>query len=209
MLLHGLPVRGEAARLQADFGTLDVPSPVRALADWIVRSGDHGARVFALLDKRDARLYVFGADGRLTARSAVLLGYARGDHTVPGIGDRPLDQVRPEERTTPAGRFELESGRNLKGEDILWVDYAAAVSIHRVRAIDPAERRLERLASPSSADNRISFGCINVPASFFDRVMKPAFWHAAGRDRGVLYILPEVHSLAAVFPRFDGPAQAR
>ena len=43
-----------------------------------------------------------------------------------------------------------EPGRNLQGEDIVWVDYDAAVSMHRVRANNPAERRLERLARPAS-----------------------------------------------------------
>jgi hypothetical protein len=197
------PLSGQAQATQADFGAFKAPAAVKTLADWIVRSGDHRSRSFALLDKRDAQLYVFEPDGRLQARSAVLLGYARGDHTVPGIGDRPLDQVRPEERTTPAGRFLLEAGRNTHGEDILWVDYDAAVSIHRLRANNPTERRVQRMQSPSSADNRISYGCINVPVPFYDAVMKPAFSRTAHAERGVLYILPEVLPLSEVFPGLE------
>lgn len=56
----------------------------------------------------------------------------------------------PHERTTPAGRFLAEAGRNADGDDIFWVDYDVAVSMHRVRAHVPAERRLQRLASPTS-----------------------------------------------------------
>jgi len=85
----------------------------------------------------------------------VLLGLARGDDSVPGIGERKIAEILPFERTTPAGRFVGERGRNASGEDIVWVDYDAAVSMHRVRATNPKERRLERLASPTPADNRI------------------------------------------------------
>ena len=38
----------------------------------------------------------------------------------------------PEERTTPAGRFVAERGQNLRGEDVVWIDYDAAVLMHRV-----------------------------------------------------------------------------
>ena len=55
----------------------------------------------------------------------------------------------------------------------MWVDYDAAVSMHRVITSNPAERRLQRLASPTPKDNRISYGCINLPAAFFDKVLSP------------------------------------
>jgi hypothetical protein len=67
--------------------------------------------------------------------------------------------------------------------------------MHRVRATNPAERRLQRLATPSAADNRISYGCINVPAAFYDMHVKPVL----GGGRGVVYVLPETRSLASVF----------
>ena len=146
---------------------------VKSFARDAVASGDSGARPFAIVDKKNARLYVYAADGRLRAASPVLLGLARGDDSVPGIGERPISSIRPGERTTPAGRFIAEPGRNLAGEDIIWVDYDAAVSMHRVRANNKAERRLERLASTTASDNRISYGCINVPAAFYDTHVKP------------------------------------
>jgi hypothetical protein len=181
------------------------PAPLtvdaQALVRWVAHSDDNGGAPFIVIDKKQARLWVFDGRGRLRDSSPVLLGLARGDHTVPGIGDRPVADVKPHERTTPAGRFRLEPGRNLSGEDILWVDYDAAVSMHRVRATNPRERRLQRLASPTPADNRISYGCINVPAVFYDRVVSPVFTATPG----LVYLLPETRPLTAVFPVSQTP----
>lgn len=193
------------ARRQADFGGVAVPSDVHQVVDWAVASGDHGRAAFAVIDKRRTHLYVFDAQGRLRGDSAVLLGYAPGDDTVPGIGQRPIEQVRPEERTTPAGRFVAASGRNLLQEDVVWVDYDAAVSMHRVRVTNREERRLERLASPGVDDNRISYGCINVPVAFFDSVV----WPQLGRQPAVVYVLPEVKPLEQVFPQAAAWGAAR
>ena len=180
--------------LTVDFG-VSHPSPdVRAVADWVLRTGDAGGRSWVIVDKRQARLFVLDASGRFVASTPVLLGSARGDHTVPGIGDRPLSQIRPEERTTPAGRFMAEPGINTQGEDIVWIDYDAAVSMHRVRARIKAERRLQRLASPTPQDNRISYGCINLPTHFYEAVLAPRV-----RSGAVVYILPEIGSYRDVF----------
>ena len=115
-----------------------------------------------------------------------------------GIGQRPISQVRPEERTTPAGRFISAPGRNASGENVVWVDYDNAVSMHRVRPVDPKERRLERLASPDPAQRRISYGCINVPVAFFDSVVQPVL--ASGR--AVVYVLPETRPLQQTFAAY-------
>jgi hypothetical protein len=169
---------------------------VRTVADWVAASHDNGAAPFLIVDKRNATVFVFDAQGRNVAVSPVLLGAARGDDSVPGIGERKISEIQPHERTTPAGRFVAEPGRNVQGEDIVWIDYDAAVSMHRVRANNPRERRLERLATPTAADNRISYGCINVPAAFFDAHVSPIF--AAGKQ-AIVYVLPEVRSLRDVF----------
>ena len=168
---------------------------VERMTAWISRSGDSRSLPFAIIDKKDARLYVFDARGRLKGSSPVLLGSARGDDSVPGIGERRIADILPHERTTPAGRFLAERGTNIKGEDIIWVDYDAAVSMHRVRANDPTEQRLQRLTSPTPDDNRISYGCINVPFAFYNRILKPVF----SASDAVVYVLPETRSLQAVF----------
>jgi hypothetical protein len=189
------PVRVARA---AQFGREKASPPVRQMADWVLSSGDNKGMSFVLVDKKAAKVFVFDPAGQLQAASPALLGAARGDDSAPGIGDKPLSQVLPQEKTTPAGRFVAELGMNTKGEDIVWVDYDAAVSMHRVRAAVKAERRLQRLASPTPADNRISFGCINLPPRFYENVLKPAV-QAGG---AVIYVLPETRSLRDVFADF-------
>ena len=188
------PDRPHQARA-ADFAEVTPTDDAKYIANWVADSGDNTRLPFAILDKRDARVYVFDADARLIGASPVLLGVAPGDDSVAGIGQRPINEVRPEERTTPAGRFTSAPGRNASGEDVVWVDYANAVSMHRVRPVDPKERRLERLASPDPAQRRISYGCINVPVAFFNSVVHPTL--AAGR--GVVYVLPERKSIQETF----------
>jgi hypothetical protein len=190
--------QARALRL-ASFGD-ESPSPdARHVANWAVHSGDHKNMSIVIVDKKDARVYVFNPRGELLSAAPALLGAAHGDHTVPGIGEKPLSQVLPEEKTTPAGRFIAEPGVNLKGEDIVWVDYDAAVSMHRVRPLVKAEQRLERLASATPDDNRISFGCINLPVSFYETVLSPAV-KATG---AVVYVLPETRTPREVFGSYD------
>jgi hypothetical protein len=179
-----------------DFGGLRAPNDVTRVAAWAVREADNGDHAFAIVDKRRAQVYVFAPGGRLLGTSRVLLGYAVGDLSVAGIGHKAIEDIKPQERTTPAGRFESTPGHNTLDQDVVWVDYEAAVSMHRVRATDPRERRLERLATPTSADKRISWGCINVPIAFFDQIV----WPNLGHGRGVVYVLPERHALASFFP---------
>ncbi|MDQ0464388.1 hypothetical protein QO010_002169 [Caulobacter ginsengisoli] len=193
-LAMGTPVFAAPAQL-AQFGDEAASSNARRVADWVIASGDNGGLPFVIIDKVQARVFVFRADGRLSGASAILLGLAKGDGSVPGIGQRSLASIGPAERTTPAGRFVAALGPDLGPQEVVWIDYDAGVSMHRVVTANRAERRLQRLATASPLDNRISYGCINVPAAFFDKVVGPAF---AG-TYGVVYILPEVRSLQEVF----------
>ena len=188
----------------AQYGSPALSQDAREVLAWIRSSSNNAGLPFVLIDKRGAAAHVFDARGAWQASAPVLLGLARGDQSVPGIGERPMAQIAPHERTTPAGRFASEPGVNLAGEDIVWVHYDDAISLHRVRPTNPAERRLQRLASPSIADNRISFGCINAPASFYDRFIAPTL----GRHDGVVYVLPETQPVAEFFG-FKAGAVAR
>lgn len=173
-----------------------VSDTVVEFAGWVVATRDNRGRPFAIIDKGAAQIFVFGSDGRLRGAAPGLFGSAIGDHTVDGIADRELRDIPAADRTTPAGRFVGGFGRSIGGGRVLWVDYDSAVSIHPLINV-PAERRAERLASPSPDDNRITHGCINVSAEFFERVVSPAF--EAG---GVFYVLPDAAPLAETFPGF-------
>lgn len=185
----------------ASFGKFKPTAAVRKVANWSVYSGDHKKMAFVVVDKKDARVWVFSPAGKVISSTPALLGAAIGDDSVPGIGEKPLSQVKPDEKTTPAGRFIAEPGTNLKGEDIVWISYDLAVSMHRVRPTVKAERRLERLASATSRDNRISFGCINLPPKFYETVLSPT----VNKFGAVIYVLPETRSAAQVFGAYDVP----
>lgn len=186
-----------AARF-AQFGSEKPSKDVRQMANWVISAGDHHNKSFFIVDKKNAKVYMFDPSGHLKASTPALLGAAEGDDSAPGIGDKPLSQVLPEEKTTPAGRFIAELGMNTKGEDIVWVDYDAAVSMHRVRANVKAERRLQRLASATPEDNRISFGCINLPPQFYEKTLKPTVQGGGA----VIYVLPETRPLRETFQTF-------
>jgi len=150
---------------------------------------------FLVLDKVAATIWVFDGNSKMLGSTPVLVGAAIGDDSVPGIGTRPMSQISPNERTTPAGRFRMEPGRNLNNEDIFWIDYEAAVSLHRLRHSSPVERRPARLASVTPADNRISYGCVNLPPRFYDDVIHPLF----SVGNGWIYVLPETRPVSTLF----------
>lgn len=168
------------------------------MAQWVRITGDHGDQPFAIIDKRQARLFVFDAQGHLRGDAPILLGLARGDDTVPGIGDRPLKDVQPWERTTPAGRFVAEHGQNARGEHVIWIDYDAAVSMHPVLTTNVKEKRLKRLATADVQDNRISYGCVNVPKQFHEKVLLKTL----STPNPIVYVLPETRGLSQTFASF-------
>ncbi|MEO5687160.1 MAG: hypothetical protein ABIR54_07335 [Burkholderiaceae bacterium] len=186
----------EAPRLSAaDFGAVRPTTDARQMADWVVERRDNGHMPFIVLDKRDARLYVFEAGGRLLDQTPVLLGSAHGDETYPGIGDVPIAQVKPFQRTTAAGRFVTRPGLDADHTDVVWLDYDAGLAMHRVINKVKAEHRLQRIASANPKVRRISWGCINIPIAFFDSYVSPVF----GKRAGVTYVIPERKSFAEVF----------
>lgn len=160
---------------------------VQKVVQGVLQTNNQQGRPFVVVDKKQARVWVFSHQGRLLGNAPALLGLAFGDVAIPGLGDRPLSQIRPQERVTPAGRFVAELGTNTAGQTILWVDYDQAISLHPVRALNPKERRLERLASATVKDNRISYGCINVPEIFWRTVVLPTF----RSTMGIVFVLPD------------------
>jgi hypothetical protein len=185
------------------------PSPtVAGFAGWVAASKDNMRRPYAVVDKVDARVFVFDGRGKLKGSAPVLLGLAAGDDSAPGVGDHSeLSTIPGEERTTPAGRFFAWYGApDRRGERVLWIDHKIALSMHQVIKGTPRDKRLQRLSSATPEDNRITFGCINVPGGFYRTVVRPTF---AVKNGGVVYILPDTKPLKAVFPTADVPEPLR
>ena len=175
----------------------EVSDTVIELAGWVAATQDSQGYPFAIIDKSAAQILVFGGDGRLRGAAPGLFGSAVGDHSAPGIAGLALREIPGRDRTTPAGRFVGGFGPSTDAGRVLWVDYDSAVSIHPTATGVPAERRAERLASPSPHDNRVTHGCINVSPEFYARIISPTFERG-----GVFYILPDTAPLAETFPEF-------
>ena len=195
MELVALCAFSTAASAGAGFGDPSASTEARQVVQWVGESGDNDGKPFLLVDKVAARVFVFNAAGELQGNEAALLGSARGDKTAQGIGDLSLSAIRPEDRTTPAGRFVAHLDKDIHGRGILLIDYDASIALHPVVPGTRKERRAERLRSETPDDNRISFGCINVPAAFYNAVVRPAFTGTAG----VVYILPEKSAASDFF----------
>lgn len=169
------------------------------VVNWAKSTGDNGGRPFMVLDKSAAAVFLYDGNGELLGIAPVLIGSAVGDDSAPGIGNRELNEIKPEERTTPAGRFITWLGPALgKYRRVLWVSYELSIAMHPVITASPREQRKMRLNSPSSEDNRITYGCINVSADFYKKMVEPVFAETAG----ITYVLPESRHLAEVIPGF-------
>ena len=175
------------------------------LTNWVVASRDNGGLPFMVIDKAAADVFVFDAQNQFVGATPALLGSALGDESDPGVGDRELSAIAPELRTTPAGRFVASFGPAYGHRQVLWVDYTTSVSMHPVVTANKKEHRLQRLKSPTPEDNRITYGCINVPADFYATVVRPLF----ADTKGIVYILPETKPVSEVFLAFSAAAAKR
>ena len=169
------------------------PADVRDIVSWITGSGDNTRLPFLVIDKPSARVFAFDPSGRLQGDAPVLLGMGVGDRML--APNATMSQMPPHTRITPAGRFVSKLAKDHKGKELLVLDYKKAFSLHPVVKGKPHERRADRLASATAEDNRISFGCINVPVPFYDTVISPAFTGT----HGIVYILPETSQASAMF----------
>ena len=193
-----------AAAKRVDFRGTAVSPEVQHIAEWAVHSGDHQRLPFIIVDKLNATAAGFDAKGRLIRTTPVLLGMGVGDTFAPGVVDMDMYQTQPWQRITPAGRFFAEEDLNLKKQRVLWVDYDTGIAIHKLPTKKTSQRRHERIVSPNPADHRITYGCINVPAPFYDQVVHLHF----GAKGGIVYVLPDSVPLKSVFKSYDVGDQA-
>lgn len=187
-----------------DLALQSASAEVKRVARWVVDSGDNVGLPYLLIDKINAQVFAFNPAGQLQGAAPALLGMARGDRMLVS-NDTKMSAMPPNVRITPAGRFVSRLAKDAKGKELLVLDYAASLSLHPVVKGTPAERRAERLMSATAQDNRISFGCINVPVPFYATVVSPAFTGT----KGVVYVLPETGPASALFGlKPDGAAVA-
>jgi hypothetical protein len=202
VLVAGLaPVAASASPDHAEFGNERASQDARGVADWVVVSKDNENLPFVILDKKDAKVFVFHPNGKLRGAAPALLGLGRGDVALPGIGARELSKIAPNDRVTQAGRFVADIGLDHHGDDVLWLDYEGGLAMHRVITTNAKEQRAKRLATPSPLDNRISFGCINLPVKFYEQVLQPAFTGT----KGIVYVLPETRDARGFFASGEAP----
>src|SRR5437868_1880955 len=60
----------------ASFGDYRPSVAARSIAEWVRQSGDNGGTGFVVVDKPNAHVLVFDAEGRLQGHAPVLLGLA-------------------------------------------------------------------------------------------------------------------------------------
>ena len=174
-----------------DFAGKSATADARIAAHWVATNADNQRLPFVIVDKKNAQIFVFDANRQLKGTTPVLLGLTVGDDGLTDMSSRKLSSLALAEKTTPSGRFLAEPGRNLQGEEIIWLDYAAKLAIHRLRPDYKPEHRAKRLATASVADNRISLGCVIVSVAFYETVIRPVL----GKSHSVVYVLPETRPL--------------
>lgn len=164
--------------------------------DWVATSGDNHSLPYVVIDKKAARAFLFDRKGKYLSDAPVLIGIATGDDATPGVGKKSLAEIGPAEKTTPAGRFLAKFGVAAGKQKVLWVDYATSVALHTIPTGNPKEQRRARMLSPQIDDNRVTFGCINVPKLFYNQGLRPQF----AKKGGYVYVMPDTKSLEEVFP---------
>jgi hypothetical protein len=157
---HAMPV----------FGTHRVSADARHAGLWIPGSADRRGMPFAIVDRNDARIYVFEASGRLSSASSALLGQARGDHSAPGVGERTqAGAVPPHERTTPSCRFMSEPDAISMASRSYGSTTPSPWPFTAFARVRARLAREARLSSGTPRDDRVSLGCLVGPEPFYTK----------------------------------------
>jgi len=164
----------------------EASADVRITFQRIIATNDNRKLPFAIIDKKNAAMFVFDADGSPLSSEPVLLGISKCDTIDPKTLNAKLGDISSEKRVTPSGKYQAQIGRDLHGKELLWVKYDYAIAIHPVIDV-PGQQRVKRLQSQTAEDNRITWGCINASSSFYKTVISPVFKPKGG----IVYVLPE------------------
>lgn len=160
--------------------------PASAVNSWVQQSKDNAGRPYIIADKQSGEIHIVGADGTVKATAPALYGRKMGDGMT--IGETPAGIFTIHQEAAPASYGgDLQQFATAPDGDV----YA----IHRVLTNNKQDRP-GRLASPTAEDNRISLGCINIPADLYNKYL-------SGKFDGKLYVLPDQRSLGDVFKGID------
>jgi hypothetical protein len=172
------------------------------VANWRLRAGIE--KPFMVVDKVGGLTYAFDANGVLLAKTPALYGKSGLDTMTSESENRQVSEMVDSDKITPAGVFAAEGVDSLAyGKAVRFKQQASGdLLIHTVYLGNPSENRLGRLASATSADNRISYGCVNVPMDFAKDVLAK---HFSGSSE--VLVLPEQASMAETFPTMGDQSQ--
>lgn len=176
-----VPAGGALAALHRDLARESASAEVEQVAQWSIASQDHAGLPFVVVDKVNARLFAFAADGRLLASAPVLLGASRSDGPAAGAA-------------TPAGRFVAATWLSVRDDGIVWISPDAALSLHGIPSGISPGHGMQRLASDEVEDKRISDGSLHVAGQFYRDYLG-----ALKGQASVAYVLPEVLPVRDVF----------
>jgi hypothetical protein len=172
----------------ADFGKKKVSKNTRQLAQWVLNNRDNAGYPFAIVDKLTATISYFGVDGKMINSGSALLGLTKGVDFAPNP-NKTLEELEgdTQNKVTTAGRYPTITQHSEEYGDVIRTNKKehSAEAIHRVYTGEPSEKRQHRLDTKTVADNRISFGCINVDPSFVKGIAD------SFRQGGVVYVMPE------------------
>ena len=158
-----------------------VSKDANAVRNYVAANNDSQGRPYIVADKKAGMLYLFDAQGNKLNDTPAIFGRDMSDIATAG--------------STPAGKFNLSympydvSGYGgtvqafVQQQSPTNPSKGEIFSVHRVLSV-PGQNRLGRLSSKTSADNRISDGCINVPAAFYNGALD-------GKFSGPMYVIPE------------------
>jgi hypothetical protein len=153
---------------------------------------EKSGKAFIIADKPNGMIHAFNADGSVIVQDAALYGKDMGDF----MGESSL---RGGPKVTPAGQFTMKVSKwdSYVGGYTLDLsesyDGTGYIAVHAAYVGNEQENRLGRLASPTAADNRISYGCINTSHETFLNSFLPNIDKFNG---GMALVLPDNEALA-------------
>lgn len=144
---------------------------------------------YVVVDKPSATMFVFSKDNKLVGTSPVILGKTKGES--PNRADPNTDQPGLYS-TTPAGRYTM--GTKLVDKSVAALEYEGrslalygsdGLYVHEIYPGEYAKRKAA-MDTPTTADNRMSWGCINIDKKDYDKYLK-----GIGDEDSVIYITPD------------------